>query len=117
MKGHQEFQQYTRITIPLEDHAGAHQLVRLHQAFPTPQSSSNPIVKSYDILAVVPQNEKTFYQACSSLEVDIIALDMAKKLPFVLKPTSVSQAVARGVMFEIIYSSAIRGYTPAFGRI
>ena len=39
-------------------------------------------------------------QACMSLPVDLICLDLAKRLPFRLKPPLLQAAVARGVHFE-----------------
>lgn len=39
-------------------------------------------------------------QACMSLPVDLICLDLTKRLPFRLKPPLLQAAVARGVHFE-----------------
>lgn len=41
-------------------------------------------------------------QACTSLEVDIISLDLAKRLPFRLKPGPLQAAVKRGLHFEVL---------------
>lgn len=40
-------------------------------------------------------------QACASLPVDLISLDLAKRLPFRFKPQMVQAALARGVHFEV----------------
>ena len=40
-------------------------------------------------------------QACTSLEVDIIAFDLAKRLPFRLKPGPLQSALRRGLFFEV----------------
>jgi RNase P/RNase MRP subunit p30 len=39
-------------------------------------------------------------QACMSLPVDLISLDLTKRLPFRLKPPLLQAAVARGVHIE-----------------
>ena len=45
-------------------------------------------------------------QACTSLDVDIISLDLARKLPFKLAPSAVQAAVKRGIHFEVTLSSS-----------
>lgn len=40
-------------------------------------------------------------QACTSLPVDLICLDLGKRLPFRLKPPLLQAALARGVHFEV----------------
>ena len=46
-------------------------------------------------------------QACTSLDVDIISLDLARKLPFKLAPSALQAAVKRGIHFEVtLYSSS-----------
>lgn len=40
-------------------------------------------------------------QACSSLDCDIISLDMTQRLTFKLRPQHLSTAVKRGVQFEV----------------
>ncbi|KAK1394583.1 polymerase/histidinol phosphatase-like [Heracleum sosnowskyi] len=90
------FRQYTRLTVVV-DSAG--------QA--APLNSGNPILKTYDIVAVRPVNQLAFEQACRTCEVDLIAIDFSEKLPFRLKQPLVKAAVERGVCFEITYSSLI----------
>ena len=87
---------YTRITVLLDDQSQVHQL-------------SSEAVQTFDILAVQPSTEKLYQQACKSLEIDIISLDMSRRLPFHLKFPTVHAAVERGVHFEIIYSTAFKG--------
>jgi ribonuclease P/MRP protein subunit RPP1 len=70
-------------------------------------SSSNTIVMSYDLVAVLPTNEKVFQAACTQ-EIDIISFDYSVKLPFFLKPKPVGVAIANGIFFEITFSSALR---------
>lgn len=45
-------------------------------------------------------------QACTSLDVDIISLDLARKLPFKLAPSALQAAVERGIYFEVTLSSS-----------
>ena len=40
-------------------------------------------------------------QACTSLNVDIITLDLSKRMPFRLKPAAVQAALKRGIFFEV----------------
>ena len=88
----------SRLTVPLEEHSQLHQL-------------SSDDVLSYDILAVQPTTDKLFHQACTSLAIDVISLDMTNRLPFFLKFPTVNAAIERGIHFEIVYSHAIRDNT------
>ncbi|XP_010321713.1 uncharacterized protein [Solanum lycopersicum] len=90
------FRQYTRLTVLVDSSSQASAL-----------NSGNPILKSYDIVAVRPLNQQAFEQACQVSEVDIIAIDFSDKLPFRLKQSMVKAAIQRGVYFEITYSSLI----------
>ncbi|KNC99129.1 uncharacterized protein SPPG_05388 [Spizellomyces punctatus DAOM BR117] len=92
-----EFQQLSRLTVILEDISANYQL-----------TVNNPNVASYDLIAVQPTNEKLFLAACSSLEIDIISLDMGSRLPFYIKQPMVNLALQRGLFFEISYGGAIR---------
>lgn len=55
-----------------------------------------------------PKTEKALAQVCKEGEVDMISLDMADRLPFNLKFTTVNLAVQRGIYFEIQYASALK---------
>ncbi|MFQ6638818.1 hypothetical protein Gotur_015198 [Gossypium turneri] len=70
-------------------------------------NSGNPILKTYDIVAVRPLNQNAFDQACEKAEVDIISIDFSDKLPFRLKLPMVKAAIKRGIYFEITYSDLI----------
>ena len=50
------------------------------------------------------RNVQTPVQACENLPVDVIALDLTKRLPFPLRRAPVLAAVKRGVFFELQYS-------------
>lgn len=49
LRRRRNIKQLTRLTVVLDDHSANHQLM-----------ASNPVVASYDILAVVPMTEKVF---------------------------------------------------------
>jgi hypothetical protein len=40
---------------------------------------------TYDLLAVRPLSERVFELACKNMRVDIISLDLSRRLPFYLK--------------------------------
>ncbi|CAH8354158.1 unnamed protein product [Eruca vesicaria subsp. sativa] len=87
------FRQYTRVTVRLESKA---QCLGLN--------SGNPVLKSYDVVAVRPMNQYAFDQACVKAEVvDVISIDLWN-LQFRLMHPLVKAAVKRGVYFEIKYS-------------
>ncbi|GAQ90373.1 Ribonuclease [Klebsormidium nitens] len=87
------FQQLNRITMVIEDASQASSL-----------SSANPVLASYDIVAVEPTNARTFMQACTSLEVDLIALSLGSRRSFRFRQQDVRAALDRGLHFEISYS-------------
>ena len=47
-------------------------------------------------------------QACTALDVDVIAFDLARRLPFRLRPAALAAAVKRGVALELCYAPALR---------
>ncbi|XP_070539901.1 ribonuclease P protein subunit p30-like [Ptychodera flava] len=91
------FRQLSRLTIVLKDT----QTYRL---------SSGP-VQSFDIVAIQPESEKVFQLACTQLEIDIITLNLAERLPFRVKFHPVKAAIERGIHFEINYAPAVRDST------
>ena len=64
---------------------------------------------NYDVLAVRPVDEKTFQHACNTLDCDIISLDLTQRLGFHFKFKTVSDAIKRGVRFEVCYSQGVLG--------
>lgn len=72
-------------------------------------NAGNPILRSYDIVAVKPVSQNAFNQACQTSTVDMIAIDFSEKemLPFRLTQPMVKAAIKRGVYFEITYSGLI----------
>ena len=97
-KTHPNLKVYSRVTVQLDEQSQVHQL-------------SSDVVQSFDILAVEPATEKLFQQACKTLELDIISLNMTDRLPFFLKFPTVNAAIERGIHFEIVYSPALRDPT------
>ncbi|XP_014498455.1 uncharacterized protein LOC106759678 isoform X1 [Vigna radiata var. radiata] len=87
------FRQYTRLTVCVDNASQAQAL-----------NSGNPILKTYDLVAVKPFNQTAFDLACQTMEVDIISIDFSAKLPFRLKQPMVKVAMQRGVCFEVTYS-------------
>ncbi|OTA05792.1 hypothetical protein A9Z42_0064970 [Trichoderma parareesei] len=61
----------------------------------------------YDILAIRPLTEKAFQNACLTLDIPLISLDMAQHFPFYFRPKPCMAAVARGVRFELCYAQAL----------
>ncbi len=94
---HPSFTQYSRLTIIMDN----------------PQNNlginpSNEIIRSYDLIAIQPENEKMFQVACTSLDIDIITLDMSSRLAFPIRPGYVKVAIERGIVFEVTYGSMIQ---------
>lgn len=100
-----------RITIP----DGLHALTRLTLTLSDPSQNHrvNSLNTSYDILALRPSNEKAFQLCCASLDCDIITIDFAQRVPFVLKFKTVAAALQRGIRFEICYSHGVTGGSDA----
>ncbi|KAK3067079.1 RNA-binding RNA processing protein rpp1 [Teratosphaeriaceae sp. CCFEE 6253] len=71
------------------------------------------LARAYDILAVRPIDERTLQLACSSLDCDIISLDLTQRLPFYFKYKMLSEAIKSGKRFEICYSQGMMGDSSA----
>ena len=59
------------------------------------------------MIAARPTDEKTLQQACQSLDVDIISLDLSQKFEKHFKFPMLGTAVSRGVKIELCYGQAI----------
>lgn len=79
----------------------------LHLSDPSQNARLNTLGSHYDILALRPTTEKSLAQACQSLECDIISLDLTTRFFFYFKSKTLSQALQRGVKFEICYAPGI----------
>jgi RNase P/RNase MRP subunit p30 len=89
--------QLSRLTIEITDSKDLYQF-----------SNPNNALKSYDILAIEPKNERIFELACSDVNVDIITINFEDKINFVLKKTQINAAIERGMFFEIVYGNLIK---------
>lgn len=67
------------------------------------------LTQAYDLVALRPTNEKTLLNACTTLECDLISLDLSVRLPFHFKFKMLSAAISRGVRVEICYGPGITG--------
>lgn len=97
-----------RATLPLSDPAASNYRLQT-------------LLKPYDVLAVRPLTEKAFSNACLTLDVPIISLDLTQNLPFLLRPKTCMAAVSRGLRFEICYAQALgadaRGRAAFIGNV
>ena len=89
--------QHTRLTVVATEPAHCAQL-----------AAAGDVTRSYDILAVQAASERVFASACTTLDVDIISFDLARRLPFRLRVPAVRAALGRGITFELCYSPALR---------
>ncbi|KAL6887653.1 RNase P subunit p30 domain-containing protein [Trichoderma longibrachiatum] len=65
------------------------------------------LASAYDILAIRPLTEKAFQNACLTLDIPLISLDMSQHFPFYFRPKPCMAAVSRGVRFELCYAQAL----------
>ncbi|KAF9736374.1 hypothetical protein PMIN06_009273 [Paraphaeosphaeria minitans] len=63
--------------------------------------------QQYDLIAARPTDEKTLQQACQSLDVDIISLDLSQKFEKHFKFPMLGTAISRGIKIELCYGQAI----------
>ncbi|KAJ4322567.1 RNA-binding RNA processing protein rpp1 [Neodidymelliopsis sp. IMI 364377] len=61
----------------------------------------------YDLVAARPTDERTLQQACHSLDVDIISLDLTRRFEKHFKFPMLGAAIARGIKIELCYSQGI----------
>ncbi|KAI9723171.1 MAG: hypothetical protein M1828_004274 [Chrysothrix sp. TS-e1954] len=96
-------------TLPFSLPEGARVLRRCTLVLSDPAQNHHlkSIANTYDIVALRPVNEKTLHLACTSLECDIISLDLTQRFDFYFGMKSLDAAVKRGIKLEICYSSGI----------
>ncbi|KAJ1614227.1 hypothetical protein OIY81_589 [Cryptosporidium canis] len=63
----------------------------------------------YDLVAVRPTTQNALNSAFSSVECDIISIDLSSspRLPFILKRSQVNLAISRGIFFELDISQCL----------
>ena len=74
------FQQYSRITLPIDDMTEAQRL-----------NATNPVLSQFDIVAVVPTNFKMFSYCCKTADIDMISIDFTHRVPYALDKKIVSE--------------------------
>ncbi|KAF9894302.1 hypothetical protein FE257_007805 [Aspergillus nanangensis] len=85
----------TRLNLTITDPAQNQRLTSLAQV--------------YDLVALRPTNEKVLLNACTSMECDVISLDLSVRQPYHFKFKMLSAAIARGIRFEICYGPGVTG--------
>ncbi|CAM9113939.1 unnamed protein product [Chrysoparadoxa australica] len=70
--------------------------------------ASNKVLQSYTLVAGQATSATTFEHLCTKAHVDIIAIDIGSRLPFLLHKRHTDAALARGLFFEVSYAPAIR---------
>jgi ribonuclease P/MRP protein subunit RPP1 len=70
----------------------------------------------YDLVAVRPTDERTLQQACHSLDVDIISLDLTRRFDSHFKFPMLGAAISRGIKIELCYSQGIMTSDPSAKR-
>ncbi|CAD7702592.1 unnamed protein product [Ostreobium quekettii] len=90
--------QLTRITLVTDD-------VQQAQAL----TARNKALEAYDIVSVQPQNDAVFKQACTTLDVDLISVDISGRLPFQWHQKAMRRALERGIHFEVCYAGLLQG--------
>ncbi|CAL5867802.1 uncharacterized protein PFLUO_LOCUS2023 [Penicillium psychrofluorescens] len=86
-------------------------LTRLNLTLSDPAQNQRlaSLTGSYDLVALRPTNEKALLNACTSLECDVISLDLSVRLPFYFKFKMLSAAISRGIRLEICYGPGVTG--------
>lgn len=64
---------------------------------------SGTAISLYDVICLLPKNEKVFHDCCKEIDCDMITFDMKDKLDFVVRRGAVSSALQRNVQFEFNY--------------
>ena len=87
---------FSRLTVVVNDPARCQGLTKIQHCF--------------DILAIQPLSEKALQLCTSNLDIDLVSLNFANKLPFFLKHKTVGSAIDKGIKFEICYATVVGGY-------
>ncbi|XP_064418810.1 ribonuclease P protein subunit p30 isoform X2 [Latimeria chalumnae] len=68
-----------RLTLVVSDHSHCNEL-----------RATSPRTRLYDVVAVFPKTEKLFHAACTSLDVDLICINVTEKQPFPVRRPAVN---------------------------
>ncbi|KAJ9619969.1 RNA-binding RNA processing protein rpp1 [Taxawa tesnikishii (nom. ined.)] len=61
----------------------------------------------YDLVALRPLDERTLQNCASNLDSDLISLDLSVRQPYHFKFKTLSEAIKRGIRFEICYAPGV----------
>ncbi|KAG7661295.1 RPP1 [[Candida] subhashii] len=86
---------FTRLTLIINDSSKLTGLTKLQNHF--------------DLIAIQPLNEKALQLTITNLDIDLISLNLASRLPFFLKHKIIGSGIEKGIKFEICYSSLVSG--------
>eukprot|EP01028_Stygiella_incarcerata_P006030 TRINITY_DN2476_c0_g1_i3.p1 TRINITY_DN2476_c0_g1~~TRINITY_DN2476_c0_g1_i3.p1 ORF type:complete len:269 (-),score=65.87 TRINITY_DN2476_c0_g1_i3:350-1156(-) len=93
-----EVRQFSRLTIPMENPQDVVMFMR----------SNQELIRSFDILAIQPTNEKSFTFCCQHMtDLDIISLDATSSQTFPIRHASAHAAMRQGIHFEICYGPSL----------
>ncbi|KAH3671607.1 hypothetical protein OGAPHI_000310 [Ogataea philodendri] len=84
---------FTRVTLVVDDASQMQTVTKFQNAF--------------DLVAIEPHSEKALTACIVNMEVDLISLDLANKLPCYLKHKTIGSATEKGTYFEIKYSDLV----------
>lgn len=88
---------FTRITLVITDPAKCQSILKFNAS------------SAFDLISVQPTTEKALQLTTTNLDIDIVSLPMAARLPFFVKHKTVGQALEKGMKFEICYLGLISG--------
>jgi ribonuclease P/MRP protein subunit RPP1 len=74
-----EIKQYNRITLVVDDISDAQGI-----------TANNDHLRSFDIVAVLPGNQKVLAHICKNADVDLICFDFTRRIPFQINKKIVS---------------------------
>ena len=60
-------------------------------------------LNKYDVIALIPKDEKMFQDCCKDVDCDIIGFDLKNRTDFVLRRGAIKSALQRHVQFEFNY--------------
>lgn len=82
---------YTRISVMVDDAGQCQHFAKFQTLF--------------DIIAVIPMNEKSLQSAIANLDIDIISFDLESRLSFYMKHKTLGSAIDKGIFFELNYTN------------
>lgn len=65
-------------------------------------------IAEYDLVAARPRDEQEFNFCCVHADLDVISIKIKEKMGFRINLNLVLEAIRRGIMFELCYSSSLK---------